>query len=223
MNTISKLDRLRECERIVKRGSKTFMEVGNALAEIRDGKLWREAQAPNDEAGYASFDDYTQRRFGFSKSYASRLISGLKAVEKLPIGNINEAQARELAAVPAESRKEVYDAASEATDGKPTARAIREAAERLQSDSNAPAPEDDSEPVQDDEPPRNEAEEPEEDFLLSQAMNVCESESVWLALGAMAELFQDLSDAVLDCITQDTVRTLGLRLENLGVAIRAKR
>jgi hypothetical protein len=48
--------KLAELERVMERGLQTFVEVGKALADIRDGELYR-------GQGYATFEDYCQQRW----------------------------------------------------------------------------------------------------------------------------------------------------------------
>lgn len=79
-------------EKRIGAGLKIYYDVGNALLDIRDHRLYREH--------YASFEEYCQQRWQMSKTHANRLISASVVVENLtPIGVIpaNEAQARELA------------------------------------------------------------------------------------------------------------------------------
>lgn len=78
-------------ESVIERGRETFVEVGRALAEIRDHELCK-------ERGFRMWDDYLRERWGMSRSYASRQIAAAQVMGKLPIGNgpSNEAQAREL-------------------------------------------------------------------------------------------------------------------------------
>jgi hypothetical protein len=98
--------RLKECERIIERGLESFYQVGNALAEIRDSRLYR--------ISYASFEDYCRERWKISRFYAHRLIDAAQVVDNLlPIGNIpsNEAQARELAPFTPEIQKAVWHVA----------------------------------------------------------------------------------------------------------------
>jgi hypothetical protein len=88
---------LTDCEAIINRGIATFVEVGDALLEIRDRRLYR-------DAGYQSFDLYCRERWGWSRISAHRQIQAAKVVKLLPIGNssdgpANEAQARALAPV----------------------------------------------------------------------------------------------------------------------------
>ena len=78
-------------ERGVRAAVEAYVEVGGALAEIRDERLYR-------EEGYATFDEYCRERWGFSRFRAHRVIHGARAAEMLPTGNRppNERQAREL-------------------------------------------------------------------------------------------------------------------------------
>jgi hypothetical protein len=96
--------RLDALEAVIERGLRTFVEVGAALGEIRDRKLYK------DE--YATFDAYCRERWGFGKTYASRQIMASRVVKELPTGNVlpaNEAQARELARIAdPEERAEVW-------------------------------------------------------------------------------------------------------------------
>jgi hypothetical protein len=82
--------RLTDLEQVVDRGLQTFVEVGAALAEIRDSRLYRES--------HATFEEYCRGRWDLGRSHAYRLIDSAAVVS--PIGDIeppsNEAQAREL-------------------------------------------------------------------------------------------------------------------------------
>jgi len=83
---------LAECEAIVDRGLSTFVEVGRALLEIRDRRLYR-------EAGFSSFDGYCRERWGWSRQHAYRLIDGGRVAELVsPAGDSSpvERVAREL-------------------------------------------------------------------------------------------------------------------------------
>lgn len=112
-------------ENVIKTGVETFMEVGAALAEIRDRRLYR--------IEYKTFEAYCREKWGMSRVQAHHLISGAKAVETLTIVNktaiTTESQARELAKVEPARREEVVEAAVAATSGNLTAAAIKEAAE----------------------------------------------------------------------------------------------
>ena len=132
MNALTKEESLllETCETAIETGIDSFLEVGNALARIRDGKLYRET--------HGTFADYVRERWNMSSSYAYRIMNMNEVVEDLlPIGDIpNEAQSRELGKLetPAE-RAEVWQEVIEETQGKPTAKAVKEAVEKRQIDT----------------------------------------------------------------------------------------
>ena len=82
---------LAECEAVVERGFDTFVEVGRALLEIRDRRLYR-------GAGFAAFGTYCRERWGWSRQHAYRLIDGAQVAELVsPAGDTPpERVAREL-------------------------------------------------------------------------------------------------------------------------------
>lgn len=88
--------RLTELETVIEHGLKTFVDVGNALLEIRDSRLYR--------AEHGTFEDYCRDRWGMSRIHAHRMIEAASVTSNLlPIGNIlpaNEAQARPLTQLP---------------------------------------------------------------------------------------------------------------------------
>jgi hypothetical protein len=112
--------RLQELEVTIERGRKTFVEVGLALAEIRDARLYRYQ--------YATFEDYCRERWNWSRSYAHRIIEAAATSETLPPDQrpATESQARELARIEPERRLEVLNQVR--ATGKVTAAAIRRAA-----------------------------------------------------------------------------------------------
>lgn len=115
-------NRLVELEGVIDRGRRSFIEVGLALLEIRDGRLYK-------ERGYRSFDDYVGDHLGFQRSYAGHLIRGAQAVTELgttvPSLPTTERQARELARVPEGQRVEVMRQVAE-SGRRLTAETIRE-------------------------------------------------------------------------------------------------
>lgn len=115
----AELDRLVELEATVDGGLKTFVDVGNALLEIRDTRLYR--------ANYGTFEDYCRTRWGFTARRAGQLIEAAAIGTIVPIHN--EGQARELARVHEDDRADVWERTLAETNGKPTAAAIRQAAE----------------------------------------------------------------------------------------------
>lgn len=98
--------RLKECETVIERGLNTFYEVGGALAEIRDSRLYR--------IKYATFEDYCQERWGMSRRRGYELIAAAAVVEnvrnsaQLPA---NEAQANELSKLDEAAQQAVWDIA----------------------------------------------------------------------------------------------------------------
>jgi hypothetical protein len=85
--------RLADLERIVERGLQTFFEVGSALLEIREKRLYRET--------HRRFEDYCRERFGFSASRGRQLIAAAKTVTDVTLRGLpapkTEGEARELA------------------------------------------------------------------------------------------------------------------------------
>lgn len=127
-------EELLEAESIIQGGLKSFRRVGEALRLIRDSRLYRE--------GYATFEEYCQTRWGFSRSRAHRLIEATDTVDELlPMGNIDELPASERQARALsdcsddnETRSQVWAAAveeSKATGEKITAKKITEKAKRI--------------------------------------------------------------------------------------------
>lgn len=95
--------RLAELESVIERGRKTFLEVGRALIEIRNQRLYR-------EQGFTTFDTYCRERWKMSQPHAQRTIDAAKVAQNLiPMGITvqTERQARELAPLPPEQQREV--------------------------------------------------------------------------------------------------------------------
>jgi hypothetical protein len=87
--------RLLVLEVVIDRGKKTFIEVGEALLEIRDLRLYR--------ATHTSFEGYCKERHGFTRVRAHQYIDAARVCGALTEVNAepptNERQARELVAV----------------------------------------------------------------------------------------------------------------------------
>lgn len=78
-------------ERRIEKGVTTFRDVGMALREIRDTRLYRET--------HASFEAYCRERWQFERGRAYQLMDAAEVAANLPDGAppiLNEAQAREL-------------------------------------------------------------------------------------------------------------------------------
>jgi hypothetical protein len=125
------LPSLADCEDVIARGLTTFVEVGQALATIRDERLYR--------GDYASFEDYCQGRWGFSRVRAHQMIDASKIVQTLTTVNTDlppiesERQARALGAVVKQDGPEAAAEVLEevAAEGPVTAAAITTKAEEV--------------------------------------------------------------------------------------------
>ncbi len=118
--------KLENFEKTIELHKGAFVAVGRALAEIRDGRLYREK--------FATFEAYCESRWTFDKSYAYRLIKGARVVAVVsPIGDVlpdSEAVTRELGKVDELEQPAVWQEALEvAGDDHPTAANVREAVE----------------------------------------------------------------------------------------------
>lgn len=138
--------RLSVCEATIEKGMTTFVDVGNALAEIQTGRLYRET--------HDTFDLYLKDRWSMSRTRAHELIKGAAAVqnvrncEQTPPKLPNSSQAKELAKAPPEKQSEAWKKASE--DGKPTAAKVKKAVAEVQDDPLGDFPDP---PAKPDEPP----------------------------------------------------------------------
>lgn len=116
--TLPESRQLISLESKIEAGRKTFVEVGLALAEIRDQRLYR--------ADYATFEDYCKQKWQWSKQHVYNLIECAPIAKSNPqITSLN--QARVIAQVPPANRAAVLEKAT--SQGKVTAKAIQEAIE----------------------------------------------------------------------------------------------
>ena len=111
--------RLDELEAVIDRGIASFIEVGEALTEVRESKLYR--------LTHGTFEAYLEDRWNLSRSRGNQLMDAAAVSTVVDIAN--EAQARELVPVlrakGPEAVREVFKKVIVQTDGKPTAEAIR--------------------------------------------------------------------------------------------------
>lgn len=124
-HTLSKLESgdLATCEKIIESGLRTFEDVGNALATIREKKLYR--------AAHPTFEAYCKERWGFTSSRARQLVAAAEVVKEFPQVT-NERQARVVVSVPEDKREEVVQIAVEiAGSNKPSANDFEQARERV--------------------------------------------------------------------------------------------
>lgn len=140
--TKAEVQHLADLEQTIEKGLKTFMEVGEALLEIRDQRLYRKH--------YKSFDEYCHLKWKFTARQANRLIGAGEVVENLKrdqlvsLGPIaipeNEAQARPLTELtPSKQIEAARIAATKAH--KPTAKEFKEAAQEVKEKPHVAKPE----------------------------------------------------------------------------------
>lgn len=105
--TPAEIGLLQDLEYRIKQGLATFLEVGAALARIRDDHLYR--------ATHSTFEKYVSDRWGMSRSYAHRQIAAAEICQTLPIGNkpTHETQVRPLTALPPAEQPAAWSAAVE--------------------------------------------------------------------------------------------------------------
>lgn len=114
--------RLAACESVIRAGLANFVEVGNALLEIRDGKLYRET--------HSTFEAYCKERWSMARNYANKMIAASQVVASLGTTvpkPTSERQVRPLAHLPPEEQNRVWEKALEIGGGKPTAKDVEKA------------------------------------------------------------------------------------------------
>lgn len=128
---------LREHEKVIEQGLASFIDVGMALIAIKANKKYR-------HAGYATFEDYCEQRWGMSKTHANRLAVAAVTAESLmtPIGVIpqpqSEWQVRPLTLLPNDDDKRAAwaEAVEEADGEQPTAKQVEHAVTKRQPPSS---------------------------------------------------------------------------------------
>ena len=118
--TVTESNRLKVLEKTIAQGQAVFVDVGLALAEIRDFKLYK--------SDYKTFEQYCRARWRFTKQHAYRLIEAAPIAKSHPRVT-SERSARELAKVDPSQREEVLEKAAQT--GKITGDAIEIAANLL--------------------------------------------------------------------------------------------
>lgn len=121
------------CEQVIERGKRSWIDMGRALREIRDARLYR--------ATHGTFEDYCEQRWEMSRRRAYELMDGAEAAENVRIcaqtAPRTEGQLRPLAGLPPEQQREVWAAAEAAAprdaQGQPkiTGRIVAEAAGKV--------------------------------------------------------------------------------------------
>lgn len=101
-------ERLTELETVIERGLQTFVEVGNALMEIRDSRLYL--------AEHDTFEGYCRDRWGMSRPRAYQLMDAAETINILSTNGIQnlptrERQARPLVGLTPEQQIEAWETA----------------------------------------------------------------------------------------------------------------
>jgi ribonuclease HI len=126
--TSAESSRLADLERLIEKGLKTFIEVGSALFEIRDSRLYRNT--------HDSFESYLRERWNMSRQRAHQLIDASEVARNLStvVDTVptNERQMRPLACLEPDQRREAWAEATKGNDS-PTARDVAAAVESVRS------------------------------------------------------------------------------------------
>lgn len=111
----AELLRLSELEVTIQRGLKVFYEVGTALLEVRDARLYRQT--------YGTFEEYCQQRWQLKRNYANKLISASEVITNLgtavPIDELptHEKHVRPLTALAPEEQQIVWQVVTDTAPG----------------------------------------------------------------------------------------------------------
>jgi hypothetical protein len=120
-------------EETIRSGLRTFVDVGQALAEIRDRRLYRET--------HSTFETYCEQQWALTRTRAYELISVAAITQKVSeisdTPPANEGQAKELRGLEPTDAAKVMRIAGDA--GKVTASSIREARAVFATETHASA------------------------------------------------------------------------------------
>lgn len=121
--------RLEDLEGVIERGLTTFVEVGNAIREIRDSKLYK-------DQGYETFEKYCRERWGWSRNYVNKQVTAADtaALVGTTVPIQNERVARELAPLAKEdpeTAKRVWGGLTEEHGEDLTAKHVKKAVEEV--------------------------------------------------------------------------------------------
>jgi len=129
--TVTESTQLAELEAVVQRGLATFVDVGNALAGIRDARLYR--------ASHGTFEEYLLSRWGMARRTAYRMIEAAQVVGNVSHGTqippANERQARELARLDPEEQSAAWGKVLDRAQGSlVTARDVQDVVDEMTED-----------------------------------------------------------------------------------------
>lgn len=134
------LSELKQCEDVIERGLQTFLEVGNALLEIREKQLYRD---------HGTFEDYCKERWGWSRRRGIQLADAAEVVRNVNNSSHslthvpqNEAQVRPLTTLEPEEQAPAWEeACATAANGEPTAAEVQTVVDRFKERPERPKPE----------------------------------------------------------------------------------
>jgi hypothetical protein len=119
-------DRLAACEETIRAGLTTFVDVGSALATIRNERLYRKE--------FGTFEDYCRAKWSMSRQRANQLVDAADLAKQLTTTVVkpeSERQTRPLSALPPEQRADAWREATEtAPAGRITAAHVQSVVDR---------------------------------------------------------------------------------------------
>lgn len=130
--------KLAKCEKVIRDGLDAFTAVGEAMATIRDERLYR--------ASHKTFEAYLREKWDISARYAEFQMSAAETVARIKNANhgsysrddapktplpVNERQARPLAKLPANEQADAWtEAVATSPNGKVTAAHVERVVEQ---------------------------------------------------------------------------------------------
>ena len=118
--TLDERSRLYQLEETIRQGLNTFVDVGNALLEIRDKRLYRQE--------HSTFEEYCNKQWNFTKQRVYQLMDSASVIDTLKKSTVvdflptSERQARPLASLEPEEQVEAWKRVITSTpEGKITA------------------------------------------------------------------------------------------------------
>jgi hypothetical protein len=116
------------CEEVVASGWNTFVQVGLALARIRDGRLYR--------MDFETFEQYCRLKWEYGRNYVDRLISAAQVFTHLLTNSHqkpdHETQVRPLVGLTQDQAQQAWDRAVQKAGGRRiTARTVKSAVQEL--------------------------------------------------------------------------------------------
>ena len=127
--TLDERSRLYQLEETIRQGLNTFVDVGNALLEIRDKRLYRQE--------YSTFEEYCREQWNMERRRAYQLMDAAQVVENVYHGTqilpTSERQARPLTSLePAEQVEAWKRVITSTPEGKITAAVVLKAAKEVE-------------------------------------------------------------------------------------------